>query len=200
MENRYYHRKVAQSSVKPCTFCYKPTDSVLVSSDNSDFFYLCEAHLKDAQFATPIHTRQYLEAQKRRAELDQEIKQLKLKFDEKNRYATWDKFVNKLSLSGAGHKDKEKDADSSGKPETHKELKKESEENEIENLEKDSSTLDSILNQKPRTFKLNQDIFKIRLTKLRQKAQAHAQAQAASTAKPSTAGIVFPDVPTSPIS
>ncbi|CDK24350.1 unnamed protein product [Kuraishia capsulata CBS 1993] len=53
----YKLRKVADTSARSCFVCYKPSVSVLVSLPNAsskdpDFFYVCEAHLRDSNFCS----------------------------------------------------------------------------------------------------------------------------------------------------
>ncbi|KAK1997197.1 DUF1742-domain-containing protein [Colletotrichum falcatum] len=47
--NIYTHRKVAETAAKGCDVCYRATSSVLVASENKDFFYVCPSHLKDKE-------------------------------------------------------------------------------------------------------------------------------------------------------
>ena len=57
--NKYQVRLVASSDSKPCIICYKPATTVLLAEGNGDFFYTCQQHLKDEQFANSIHPQEY---------------------------------------------------------------------------------------------------------------------------------------------
>lgn len=205
-KNIYHLRKVAQSNSKPCAFCYKITDSVLITSDGSvslntsnvqhqkliqiyqsDFFFTCDSHLKDAAFASPIYDKEYNEAKAKKEALDKEIKALKLKWDEKNRYAGWDKLVSKFSSTKKDGKDDDKkdEKDSTSK----------SEETQIKELSKQVSNHESILQKQPRTYQLNKDIFKIRLEKKYKSKQSVQSTQLNQKLKDPT---FFPSVPQGP--
>lgn len=55
-ENIYRLRKVAEIDAKSCFICYKPSVFVLVTSNQKDFFYVCKLHLKtDKAFSEPIY-------------------------------------------------------------------------------------------------------------------------------------------------
>ncbi|KXX75648.1 VPS4-associated protein 1 [Madurella mycetomatis] len=82
--NLYAHRKVAETSAKPCDICFKPSTSVLITPDNKDWFYVCPAHLKDAGFCTPKIDQAAVEARKKR-ELEEEIERVKKEYEEKQK-------------------------------------------------------------------------------------------------------------------
>ncbi|KAL2260854.1 hypothetical protein VTK26DRAFT_5036 [Humicola hyalothermophila] len=82
--NVYMHRKVAETSAKPCDICFKPSSSVLITSDNKDWFYVCPIHLKDPGFCTPKIDQAAIEARKKR-ELEEEIERVKKEYEEKQR-------------------------------------------------------------------------------------------------------------------
>lgn len=157
--NLYHLRKVADSAAKSCAFCFKPATTVLITADGtSDFFYTCELHLKDEHFAKPVYDEEYLNALKQKNELDIQMKQLKLKWDEKNRYVSWDKFVN---YTKSFTKDKEtKKGDDDDDDEKIKD--------EIKNINTKTTDFNKILNKQQRVYQLNQQIFKIRVNKKRQ--------------------------------
>lgn len=92
--NHYRRRKVAQANEKPCSVCYRPTDTVLMSKDSQDWFYCCSQHLKDPGLAIPIVDQaaeqerlkkieiakvkaEYEEKQRRKAELEKQEKDAK---------------------------------------------------------------------------------------------------------------------------
>ncbi|CAM9017939.1 unnamed protein product [Wickerhamomyces anomalus] len=153
----------------------------------SDFFYTCDSHLKDAAFASPIYDKEYNEAKAKKEALDKEIKALKLKWDEKNRYAGWDKLVSKFSSTKKDGKDDDKkdEKDSTSK----------SEETQIKELSKQVSNHESTLQKQPRTYQLNKDIFKIRLEKKYKSKQSVQSTQLNQKLKDPT---FFPSVPQAP--
>lgn len=81
--NRYQRKRVAETDSKACFICYKPTTIVLLNEDSSaDFFYTCEAHLKDSGFATAEEEPNPPENVSS-DELQAQIAQLKKDWDEK---------------------------------------------------------------------------------------------------------------------
>jgi len=121
--------------------------------------------------------------------LDREIKALKLRWDEKNRYAGWDKLVSKFSAKkseGDGKDDSKKEGGSST-PKT--------EEAQIKELTEQISNHESILQKQQRTYQLNKDIFKIRLEKKYKSKTAMQSTQLNQKLKDPT---FFPSVPQAP--
>jgi hypothetical protein len=163
--NAYNLRRVADSSSKACAFCFKPTATVLITADGtSDFFYTCDIHLKDSNFAIPIYDEEYLKTQKEKKELDLQMKQLKLKWDEKNRYASWDRIVSYTKSFG---KSSDPSKDDKEKPKSDKSI-----EDELKDINTKSADFDKILNRQPKKYQLNQQIYNLRIAKKRQKATA----------------------------
>ncbi|EHK99155.1 putative UPF0589 protein C32H8.01c [Glarea lozoyensis 74030] len=99
-QNVYTHRKVADTASKPCEICYKPTASVLVASENKDFFYVCPGHIKDRKFCTPIIDEAAVAAKKKK-EMEAEVEKVKKEFEERQ----------KKKKEKEKEKDKEKDKD-----------------------------------------------------------------------------------------
>jgi ATP-dependent Clp protease ATP-binding subunit ClpA len=107
-QNVYMHRRVAETTSKPCEICYKPSTSVLVTSENKvteiraqssqssksshqlitdtlqDFFYVCASHLKDKGFCSPVIDEAAVAAKKKK-ELEAEIERVKQEFEEKQK-------------------------------------------------------------------------------------------------------------------
>lgn len=50
-----YKLKHVSEGTSACTICYRPTDAVLLSIDKKDWFYVCEIHLKDKNFALLVY-------------------------------------------------------------------------------------------------------------------------------------------------
>lgn len=91
--NPYNLRTVADSDAKSCYVCYKPSNKVLISDNKVDFFYICPSHLKDSSFATPIHSDDYQDLVKQKANLV--IKIAEIEAELKNLGYNWD-FVSKI--------------------------------------------------------------------------------------------------------
>ncbi|KAL9073242.1 MAG: hypothetical protein Q9161_003074 [Pseudevernia consocians] len=81
--NKWYLRRVAEASAKPCDICYKPTTSVLITPDNKDYFYVCPGHLKDRGFCTPIIDEAEAAAKKKKEDMDREIELIKKEYEDK---------------------------------------------------------------------------------------------------------------------
>ncbi|KAK9471263.1 VPS4-associated protein 1 [Dipodascopsis tothii] len=85
-KNVYHVRRVAETSSRACTVCYKPSVTVLITEDGkSDFFYTCEAHLKDAGFASPVLDPAVEAAKARQAELERQIEAVKKEWEAKQK-------------------------------------------------------------------------------------------------------------------
>ncbi|KAK4151726.1 hypothetical protein C8A00DRAFT_35626 [Chaetomidium leptoderma] len=82
--NVYTHRKVADTKAKSCDICFKLSCSVLITSDNRDWFYVCPSHLKDTGFCTPKIDHAAIEARKKR-ELEEEVERVKKEYEEKQK-------------------------------------------------------------------------------------------------------------------
>ncbi|ANB15748.1 hypothetical protein AWJ20_3392 [Sugiyamaella lignohabitans] len=150
--NDIYHlRKVAESSSKPCFICYKPTTAVLVSEDGkADFFYACEVHLQDSNFATAKIDPEVELAKEKQKKLDAEIELLKKKWDQRQK---------------AKEKDKSKDSDKKkeeGKDKDNKNSDKTTQA-ELGSLESEKKVQDSIASKSPRVYIVNRSIHNIRL-------------------------------------
>ncbi|CAK9437460.1 uncharacterized protein LODBEIA_P18380 [Lodderomyces beijingensis] len=84
--NKYTSRKVAASDSKPCSICYKPTTTVLISDNQADFFYVCDLHLQDDQFATAIKEQNYTDLQSEVEKLKNEVEKLRKDVDAEKPY------------------------------------------------------------------------------------------------------------------
>ncbi len=110
-----------------------------------------------------------------------------MKWDEKNRYAGWDKLVSKFSSTKKDGKDDDKKDEKDSTPK--------SEETQIKELSKQVSNHESILQKQQRTYQLNKDIFKIRLEKKYKSKQSVQSTQLHQKLKDPT---FFPSVPQGP--
>lgn len=122
--NVWHLRRVAETSAKPCEMiCYKPTTSVLITPDNKvyqhtalwtekaqlmhiqDHFYVCQGHLKDKGFASPIIDAAEAAARKKKEDMDREVELIKQEYEEKM------KKEKKKKKSKAEEKESDKDKD-----------------------------------------------------------------------------------------
>lgn len=53
--NLYGVKHVADNSCKACILCFKPTNTVLITGDKKDWFYVCTVHLTDKNFAKLVY-------------------------------------------------------------------------------------------------------------------------------------------------
>ncbi|KAG0673869.1 hypothetical protein C6P42_002507 [Pichia californica] len=53
--NLYQVKHVADTACKACVLCYKPTNTVLITTDKKDWFYVCNIHLKDKTYAKLLY-------------------------------------------------------------------------------------------------------------------------------------------------
>lgn len=169
--NLYNKRRVAETAAKPCFVCYKPSPVVLVSDDaKPDFFYVCEIHLKDVKFAAPKTNVDADALKKRQEQIDAEIEALK------KRWAEREKKKNK--------KDDKDDKDDKDKDNDDKTSKR-----SMDKLVEEKAKVDSDIKKDPRTFTLNQDMFRLRIQKYKSMQQSKRTADMLK--KPN----LFPSVP-----
>ncbi|KAK2060548.1 DUF1742-domain-containing protein [Colletotrichum caudatum] len=137
--NIYTHRKVAETAAKGCDVCYRATSSVLVASENKDFFYVCPSHLKDRNFCSPIIDKEAVEAKKKK-ELEEEIERVKKEYEEKQK-----KKKEKEEKDKNTDKDKEKEKEQSKDDEKNDDEKKEDGGKSPEKVSKRASATSSTL-------------------------------------------------------
>lgn len=53
--NLYKLKHVAEEDSKACALCYKPSNAVVITCDKKDWFYICEIHLTDTNFANVVY-------------------------------------------------------------------------------------------------------------------------------------------------
>ncbi|VEU19990.1 DEKNAAC100848 [Brettanomyces naardenensis] len=54
-KNCYKVRRVAEGDSKSCVICFKASATVLITVNSKDFFYVCDSHLADRNFCTPVY-------------------------------------------------------------------------------------------------------------------------------------------------
>lgn len=157
--NEYLLRLVADSDSKACTVCYKPTTSVLVASNQGDFFYICPAHLKDGSFSSPIHPESYAKLLTEEKELEKKVV-VANETAEANKPYSWNKIMTSMGWkSTKTTEEASKDAETKTKEKTYEALLA-----ELIELKKQLATLkESIANFKFKNYKLNGDIYKMRI-------------------------------------
>ncbi|KAK0672154.1 VPS4-associated protein 1 [Cercophora samala] len=152
--NEYTHRKVAETSAKSCEICYKPSSSVLITSDNKDWFYVCPSHLKDTGFCTPKIDHAAIEARKKK-ELEDEIERVKKEYEEKQ----------KKKKERAEKKDDKEDKD---KKDDKDDAKKTDDKEKSAVTKKEETSVSPTEDEEPRVFELKATFFQQRLFKKRQ--------------------------------
>jgi hypothetical protein len=177
----YHLRRVAETATKPCFICFKPTSAVLVSEDGKeDFFYTCDTHLKDPNFAAAKDPA-YEAAKLKKQQLDAEIELLKKKWEQRG--AKRDKVDNK--------DDKSEDKDDKSKGDNSKDKSRDnSDEATVAALESQKMSQDSILDGPPRIYVLNKAVYNLRLDNWRNVQRAK------QTQKMLKNRALFPKVPT----
>ncbi|EYE97913.1 AAA-ATPase Vps4-associated 1 family protein [Aspergillus ruber CBS 135680] len=163
LQNTWHHRKVADTAAKACFICYKPSNSVLITPDNKDFFYICPAHLKDRNFCSAVVDTAGAQAKGKEEALAREIEKVKREYEEKQQRK---KEKRKEKKDGEEKKDADKDK------EKDKDAKSDEKERDdkIESLKKqekrqgNTPTDDS---DSPRVFSLHKNFYQMRIDRLR---------------------------------
>ncbi|VBB80648.1 Putative protein of unknown function [Podospora comata] len=154
--NEYTHRKVAETSAKSCEICYKPSSSVLITSDSKDWFYVCPSHLKDTGFCTPKIDHAAIEARKKK-ELEDEIERVKKEYEEKQK---------KKKEKAEKKEDKDDKDDKDEKDDTKKTDDKDKD--KAAATKKEETSVSPAEEEEPRVFELKPTFFQQRLFKKRQ--------------------------------
>ncbi|KAI1925069.1 hypothetical protein LOZ65_002916 [Ophidiomyces ophidiicola] len=126
-----------------------------------DFFYICQAHLSDRNFCSPIIDGEELAAKKKKEELDREIEAVKREYEEK---------MKRRREKGKG---KEKEGEEDGK-------KKKQEEDGVDEKKKAEKEKDDKIQaikvregdgtpegETPRIYELHRNFYNMRLERLR---------------------------------
>lgn len=170
--NDYQLRLVSASDAKACLVCYKPTSCVLLLANKTDFFYVCESHLKDELFSKPVHLDAYKKILGDITELETKIVAANEKA-EANKPYSWNKIMTSVGWK-SDKKDESKETKE--KDQTYEQLLA-----ELAELKKQLAALnEQKLLFKFKYFTLNADIYKMRINshlqaKIRAKRQAEMQ-------------------------
>ncbi|MCJ1256990.1 hypothetical protein MMC24_004815 [Lignoscripta atroalba] len=146
-----------------------------------DYFYVCQGHLKDRGFCSPIVDEAEAAAKKKKEDLDREIELIRKEYEEKLKKK---KAKNKDKDKKAEEKEKEKekeeqDDDEKAKKEQDDKIKA------LTNKEGSTTAIDSL----PRIYALHKSFYQIRLDRIRSAEVARRNQQRLKT--PSA----FPSVP-----
>ncbi|RCK57923.1 hypothetical protein Cantr_06577 [Candida viswanathii] len=155
--NKYQMRQVASSDSKACVICYKPATTVMLAEGNGDFFYTCQQHLQDDQFANAIHPQEYTDLVSLQKELTSKKTQLEKDVELEKPYI-WNK------VAGYWKDDKKKKLEDGESKAEEAGSKYEKLKKELWDVTKElDEKTESILEFKFKQYKLNQDIYKNRL-------------------------------------
>ncbi|KAF8545085.1 VPS4-associated protein 1 [Trichophaea hybrida] len=160
-KNLYHHRRVADASAKPCFVCYRPATSVLITPDQSDFFYTCPGHLQDRGFCSPVEptpvepTPEEVERRKK-----EEVERVKREYEERMKRKKEKEKEKEKKDDKKDDKDKDKNKD---KVKDDKDKDKDKDEGEVKEKKPE---------EPPRTFTLHKKIYDLRVMRIRQREQA----------------------------
>lgn len=156
--NDYLSRRVADTDSKSCLICYKPTSTVLLSSNKVDFFYVCPSHLNDEQFAAPVKPQTYQDLVKEKTSLSEKIDKLKKDLEEHKPYM-WNSLTSYLGKKEPKKDDKDDKETTPDRTAKYEAILKEIKETET----KLESTSDEIAKFSFKQFTLNQEIYRQRI-------------------------------------
>jgi hypothetical protein len=166
--NVWHHRRVADTSAKPCDVCYKPSSSVLLNPHNKDFFYICPVHLKDGSFCTPIIDTEIEAAKEREEAIAREIEKVKNEYEQKQRKKEKEQ-NNKQKEKGNSQEKKgeEKDRDQGGLEETKDDIKSTNNDQKEKNDTVKSVVSEPKADDPPRIFALHKTFYQMRIDRIR---------------------------------
>ncbi|KAG7193942.1 uncharacterized protein KQ657_005141 [Scheffersomyces spartinae] len=184
--NLYRSRLVSENDLRSCVVCFKFTTTVMLADNKADFFYVCAGHLKDTNFCDPIHSDEYLGWIRERDRLYKRISELKRKMDDE----AWNKYLPTKWIGKSRAKDEDKNKHKADDDDDDDEKK--TDEVMMKKMNKELETvLDKISGYSSKDFKLNKDVYRMRLQRYHnQKVQAKRQQEIQSDPG------FFPQVPT----
>ncbi|MCJ1428409.1 hypothetical protein MMC29_006319 [Sticta canariensis] len=185
LANIWHLRKVAEVSAKPCDICYKPTTSVLITPDKQDYFYVCQTHVKDRGFCTPIVNEFEVAAQKKK-EMDHVMEKDQQEYEEKMKK----KFEDEDNKEKEKGKDQHKEKDDERKT-NHGEDKAEKEKTE-KISEVARQAVAPKVEEMPRIYELHKVFYQKRLDRKRNAEMAKRDRDRLNALKNPT---LFPSVP-----
>ncbi|KAJ2907161.1 hypothetical protein MKZ38_007676 [Zalerion maritima] len=155
--NIYHHRKVADTSSKPC----------------EDFFYSCPGHLKDKGFCSPVVDKdaEAAKAAKKKKELDDEMAKVKEEYEAKQRQKKEEEAKKEKDDENKG-KDKDKDEPKGKGGDKADDSKK-----KADKADEKSQTDKEEASAAPRVFALHRTFYQQRIEKKRQAEMAKRNRQ-----------------------
>ncbi|KAI5957138.1 hypothetical protein KGF54_000066 [Candida jiufengensis] len=164
-QNKYKLRLVSQSDSKSCLICYKPTNVVLITENNADFFFICNSHLLDESFAKPIESKEYNDLKNEVDNLEKQLTEVNKKIEETKPYLWginyWSKDKKK---NDKDDKEKENKENKESKEDKSKANSHESYKSKATEIEKNLSTKkEELQNHKFKHYNLNSTTYKNRL-------------------------------------
>lgn len=195
--NEYNVKQVAAGDSKSCVICYKPSSTVLLSSNKADFFYVCPVHLQDDHFAVPVKPENYESLLKLKTELGLKVETLERQLEENKPYI-WSKLSTYVMPGSGGKKDDKNNKDDDKKDDT-KDVKSsnkyESIQTELRTVKKDLADTNTLIeNFKFKTYQLDQNIYRSRVQQ-----QVKAKQNKVIAQKIQLDPTFFPSVPTNKI-
>lgn len=162
--NEYQKRLVSESDSKACNVCYKPTCTVLLASNQVDFFYVCPSHLKDVSFCSALHPEAYTKLLEERKALEKQVKDAMTEAEAHKPYP-WTNIMNTI---GWNKKDKDKlpkkDDENASKEEKEGTKEYESLIAAVRQHKSDLADLDEkIASFSFKKYQLNKDVYRIRV-------------------------------------
>ncbi|TQB69885.1 hypothetical protein MPDQ_001289 [Monascus purpureus] len=164
LPNVWYLRRVAETGAKACLICCKPSTSVLITPDNKDFFYVCQVHLKDHNFCSPIIDAEKEAAKKKEEAMAQEIEKVKKEYEEKQRKKKEKEQENKKDKKSS---DNDTDSQEKGKDESEISTSDDAKERDSKIQGIEMAGAQSKADDSPRIFALHKIFYQMRVDRLR---------------------------------
>ncbi|KAK9447129.1 VPS4-associated protein 1 [Limtongia smithiae] len=167
-KNIYHLRRVAEASQKPCVVCYKPTSVVLVSEDGkNDFFYVCQTHLADRGFASPVVNAAAEAAKRRQEELEKEMELVKKEWEKRQKTKKSDRDAKAKERRNNKDNDKKAEQEELDAQKTEDRRDKGEHREQLRKLEEQKEEAKTKAEQEQRVFHLNKDIYGMRVNNWR---------------------------------
>jgi len=162
-KNIYHKRLVADSAAKQCDICYRPSTCVLITPDQSDWFYICPGHLKDRGFCSPAGDDGKPKAEVVAVGVGESDAEKEKREKEELRLQVIKEYEEKLARKG---KDKDKKGDKEDKDKDKKDDMDKKE--EVKDKKEELKKVEPKKEEEPRVFVLHKKIFDRRVLLKRQ--------------------------------